>query len=1059
MSASKLGWMILVGWSAALPAVSAAEPDVVWPTEWAAFGPAPTPRRMGPYGTPDKADLVAGNELKAIPTALTIGDQTFPARKLSVDGGLLDLRQKMGGAGRGKNVYLMAPITVARDMTIQIGAGADWWMHWWVDGRPVYDTLRNGQNGNGTAPITNRDHVFEVALARGTHVLAVAVFSAPYDFALALASPQELRDAPLGFREMMDAGKRKSSESRKVAYIDFAAAGADFQRALAVATEDADKAEAHLAIAANRLMDVGESDMAAIREHCAAVLALAGARPEQKARAERDTGETWLRENRCAPARESFARALALSSQPGWAPAVHLAVARSYAQERNNDAAQQELARLTGVADLDPLLAFQARSLTAALSVAPRVRADHPRLFFNADTWPAVKARIAASPEALGRLTRQAAELPETAPTRDWGRELMPAALLYRVTGDAALLDKIGRLLRATMDAYLSRQDYNSHVESRVGCISALDWVWNDLPPAERDGLARDLLRYVYGQYTEDVLKGAREVDHDPYYYSPAMYWYAGLVLLHPGQDPVDYARVLTALGRGYDNNVVAGFDRRLKLIAQDSGEVASGPDYSFNDLPTPTWSFLHCWQSAVGPVPEEWAYASGIFPEYVLRAVLGFRGGRYRHFGYSKAWRPNGGWQGASLLYSNLRQFIHFFTKTHPEDAAIAAYLCEQMAEAGCRGEGSYPVYAFLLDPAAAPAPKVPENLPLAHHYSINNRVLMSSGFGADATYALFSCGTTPGQSPTHTPSQHFDAGHFTLFKKGYLALDSGSRALGQDTMPDQSASGINYDSQSVAHNTVLIRMEGEVMPPMWRKPVVANTGGQCRLPTDATVLAFETDPRFAYAATDATGTYHEEKCARMVRQLLFLAPDHFVVFDRVISKNPAYPKSWLLHMGREPVFTGKEFRADQEEGRLFCRTLYPLDAVLEAVGGPGREFWADGRNWPIPADSPYLGAINTDHPDHVPENIGRWRVEVKPGAARTEDCFLHLIQVSDQTVQTMVESRVSEAGGQIEVAFTAGVRAYTIRLNKAGDIGGHIRIEEGGRTVVDKDLARGLR
>ncbi|MBI3945414.1 MAG: hypothetical protein HY321_05820, partial [Armatimonadetes bacterium] len=815
MSVSRLGWMVLVGWSAAMPAVSAAEPDVVWPTEWTAFGPAPKPPHMGLYTGPDRQDLVPGDALRAIPKELSIGGRAFAATPLRAEDGVLDLRQKMGGASRGWHVYLMAPITVPRDMTVQIGAGADWWMQWWVDGRPVYDTLKNDQNGNGTTPITSRDHVFSVTLTKGTHVLAVAVFSGPYQFALALASPDELRASPRGFREMMEAGKRKYNPARELAYsISFPSARADFQRALAAAASDEERAEARLAIIANVLDDIQETNMAAVRRECAAVLALAGARSDQRTQAALRLGEAWLREDRCELARQEFARASSLSSQSGSAAIIRLAVARSYAQQQNGEAALRDLAPLTDDPDLDPLLRFQARSLKGAVAVAPRIRTDHPRLFFNAETWPAVKARLEANAEAFSRLKEQARSLPDRPEVRDWGNELMAAALVYRATGDPALLVKVRALLRATVDAYVSRQGYNSGVESRVGCFAALDWVWNDLPPAEREGLARDLLRYVYRQHTEDLLKGLRTVDRDPVYYAPAMFWYAGLVLLDQQADAVDYARVLAVLGRGYDNHVTAAFAKRAALMAAEAGEAASGPGYSFAHLPTPTWSFLHCWRSAVGPIPPEWTYASGFSPEYVLRNALGFKPEHYRHFGYSKSWRPSGGWKKGALLYHNLEQFIHFFSKTQPRDAAIAGYLRERMAEAGCTGEGTYAIDPFLLDLEGAPPPELPDDLPLAHHYSINNRVIMSSGFGPNATHALFSCGTAPGQSPTHTPSQHFDAGHFTIFKKGYLALDSGSRALGQDTMPDQSASGINYDSQSVAHNTVLIRMEGEVMP-----------------------------------------------------------------------------------------------------------------------------------------------------------------------------------------------------------------------------------------------------
>jgi hypothetical protein len=86
----------------------------------------------------------------------------------------------------------------------------------------------------------------------------------------------------------------------------------------------------------------------------------------------------------------------------------------------------------------------------------------------------------------------------------------------------------------------------------------------------------------------------------------------------------------------------------------------------------------------------------------------------------------------------------------------------------------------------------------------------------------------------------------------------------------------------------------------------------------------------------------------------------------------------------------------------------------------------------------------------------MGRWRVEVKPGTARTEDVFLHLIQVSDLTTDKMVASQVRERGGQIELTFRDAARTYTIAFNKAGEVGGHIKIIDGDRLVVDRELTR---
>jgi heparin/heparan-sulfate lyase len=609
------------------------------------------------------------------------------------------------------------------------------------------------------------------------------------------------------------------------------------------------------------------------------------------------------------------------------------------------------------------------------------------------------------------------------------------------------MLAKIRKMLRATIEHYLLLQDFNTHVETRIGCVAALDWVWNDLPPVERDGLAHDLLRYAHGRHAQDLVWGAGHVDRDPYYYSPNMHWYVGLGTLHPDMKGADYLRALSVLGRGYDNNVVASFGHRLELMKEHGG--VTRVEYNFQDLPTPAWTFLHCWQSAVGSIPSAWTFASGFAPSYVLRYMLGFKPGHYRHFGYAHSWRKSGGWSSESRLYDNLGQFMYFFSSSQPEEAAIAAYLRQRMEQAGCVGPGSYPIYPYVVNLAGAPAPKLPSDLPLARHYAANGLVLISSGFDPHATYALYSCGGGQGE--------HYDTGHFTIFRKGFLALDSGTRALCEWA---DGSSGENYDKQSVAHNTVLIHMPGEKMKRLLNPALdlESNSGGQCKLPPFARVLAFQSDPLFAYAATDATPTYHPDKCAQMVRQFLFLTPDCFLVLDRVVAKSAGYPKTWLLHTANEPVITGKEFRADQEHGRIFCRTLLPSDAVLDKIGGPGKEFWADGRNWPIPSHSPYFRQLGIKDASDVAENMGRWRVEVKPGTPRTEDLFLHLIQACDQTEAKMLESRVNERGSRMEVSFMLAARGYTISLNRSGDIGGHIRIVEDGKTILDRDLARNV-
>ncbi|MBU0606933.1 MAG: hypothetical protein KKI08_03565, partial [Armatimonadetes bacterium] len=271
------------------------------------------------------------------------------------------------------------------------------------------------------------------------------------------------------------------------------------------------------------------------------------------------------------------------------------------------------------------------------------------------------------------------------------------------------------------------------------------------------------------------------------------------------------------------------------------------------------------------------------------------------------------------------------------------------------------------------------------------------------------------------------------------------------------------NYFAQTIAHNCVLIKMPGERPSPYWNGEVYAQAGGQDKQ-VGSKVIAFETNPQYTYVAVDMTPVYNAEKCAQAVRQFLFLMPDHFVVFDRIVSTKPEYAKTWLIHFANEPMMDGLTARADQAKGRLFCRTLLPADATVGKVGGPGKEFLVEGVNYDINAGPAkeivareYTGIKKLEHQE-VPELMGRWRLEVKPGVPRAEDVFLHVLQATDQTVEAMQEARVRTEGGSAILTFQAHAAQVTLTLPTSGPVGGHVRIASEGRTLADADLTQSV-
>jgi hypothetical protein len=145
------------------------------------------------------------------------------------------------------------------------------------------------------------------------------------------------------------------------------------------------------------------------------------------------------------------------------------------------------------------------------------------------------------------------------------------------------------------------------------------------------------------------------------------------------------------------------------------------------------------------------------------------------------------------------------------------------------------------------------------------------------------------------------------------------------------------------------------------------------------------------------------------------------------------------------KPKIRGKITNAEHNRGRILCKTIFPKDAVLQAVGGPGKEFWAAGKNWDIVRDG------------LTEENLalmGQWRIEVTPGQARKEDLFLHVMQVGGQNLEKMDKTELIEKGDACGVRVIAKEATWEVVFNSDGPLGGHIR-RIGRRRRIDRNLA----
>jgi len=661
------------------------------------------------------------------------------------------------------------------------------------------------------------------------------------------------------------------------------------------------------------------------------------------------------------------------------------------------------------------------------------IRSDHPRLFFNAETWPDVRERaVGAEARWYERFKDRVVELnsklasQEKPAAQDLGLEAAWSAFIFLTTEEAKYLDLAKKCLDASIRYYegcfTRRKSVNWYSTSRVHAIMAWDWLYNHLTDAERREYMSRLICVI-----ENVLHARPAIYRENLSgYNTGFYgvrnclWFIGCTVFGTGIEPELANEWLVW---GHDENLRL-LEHRRKACGDDGGGASATLGYICGAYPWSEQNFFYTWLSSTGAnIAPDWPH-SALLANYVLwnwidadPAPLEFGYGDTPH---TRNTLPT------SQLYTHMANIRHLFGQTAPRAAALACYLQQKLPNQSY--STTWFIYPFLLTQAeSSPEPFHPRDLPHGRHFETMGQVVMRSGPGPEDTYCLFSCG---GILQQH---RHYDALNFVIYHRGFLALDSGTRYKEFDNGEHLA----NYYAQTVAHNCLLIHQPGEPPARYWGGTVVGNHGGQHKQLGSA-VTAFETNNDYVYVAGDATQCYRHgsgnlpKKCGLAARQLVFLSPHHFVIFDRVETTDAAYRKQWLIHTAHRPTIEERTIRADHGRGRIYCRTMLPVDAVLTPVGGPGRQFWAAGKNWDIVADG--LTQKNL-------ALMGQWRVEVTPAVARKTDLFLHVIQVGDQELTRMDQLELLQEPGSCGVRLNTSGQTWEVTFNVAGPLAGHIR------------------
>ena len=344
------------------------------------------------------------------------------------------------------------------------------------------------------------------------------------------------------------------------------------------------------------------------------------------------------------------------------------------------------------------------------------------------------------------------------------------------------------------------------------------------------------------------------------------------------------------------------------------------------------------------------------------------------------------------------------------------------------------------LDDPAAA------SRLPLARLFDGIGMIVARSNWSPEATYVTFKAGDN------FWSHSHLDQGAFTIYKGGALAIDSG--LYGPHYGSDHH---MNYDYQTIAHNTVTVTDPRDTVPAPGkdgRTRSIANDGGQRRIgsgwgveaaPLDRaeweakrdiyhtasmgpvldrdglTVAVADITPAYTNPQS-GTGTFsaRTRRVERFWRTFGYdRVDDVVVVFDQVRATKASFRKRWLLHTLDVPQITDEGFaitvapenRPGHAGGQLTGKVLLPKHAVIDAIGGPGFQFFVDGKNYDengkLEKIIAKLGPTRSEP--------GAWRIEVRPPVDELSDDFLVVLLPTALNVQPADRVRLLESGKRV--------------------------------------------
>jgi hypothetical protein len=278
--------------------------------------------------------------------------------------------------------------------------------------------------------------------------------------------------------------------------------------------------------------------------------------------------------------------------------------------------------------------------------------------------------------------------------------------------------------------------------------------------------------------------------------------------------------------------------------------------------------------------------------------------------------------------------------------------------------------MYFLLLDPAVTPSDPRPST-PLEHYGAGLGQVFARTSWGPEATWFQFQLGWE------QIDHQHGDGLSFGFYRGGeWLTKERvgyGPFFMGSDQ-----------------HNTLAVENDRNRRFEDPLRGGLSKRGSQWPLvhTADPKVLAKSFAKDYVYVLGDATALYNSayesiDDVKHVSRSLVWLKPDHLVVFDRTSTGKDGRFKRFFLQTPSVATVSGKLSTATTSKGqKLFVTTLLPESPVIAA------EKYTATKEWETqPAEfEPMLATLRVE-PQTMAKDVHFLHVLQGGGAGATAD------------------------------------------------------------------------